>query len=1118
MGVTLTSAAERRRRAAPPAGWPRQASRRREGVLLAAALAAVLLGFVLAYLAMARSVAGVAAQLASGEVLDLSTVRQPEQLLPLLAFLPEPAERAFVAERIVDSLRRGGGGAPANIGELGRIRVPAAEIEARRSRLPDLGERLDRLRHSAAAGPAGAAAPSLELLTGGELRQLKPRLVVRTAARFRNQYWLWAGLVLAAFAAVHLAWRSVRFAGDELMLPALALLAGLGLMIMVTVRDPLRDLLLFRTFAQGVLGGCVLMFAASRIDFERSPLRRLSFVPLLAAVALSVLLILFGSGPGTSDAKVNLFGFQPVEVIKILIVLFLAGYFVERWEFLRELKERHPRIARLPRWLRPPKLEYALPPVVAIGIVLFFFFLQRDLGPALVLAFLFLLLYCVARGRPTMGLLGAALAVAGFFIGYRLGVPQTVTGRIAMWLSPWDNSFRGGNHLAQSLWAFAGGALSGTGLGLGEPARVPEVHTDLVLAAAGEELGFLGVAVILALYAVLLARSFRAALKASGAYTCFLGLGLALAIALPIVLIAGGVLGLLPLSGVVSPFLSFGRTSMLANFAIAGALLAISAHPGGPAVAERFGRPVRGVLLVLAVAAAAIVARAAYVQAFAADRVLTRGALTLQGDGFRRYEYNPRLEEIADAIPRGSIVDRTGLPLATSDAAELERNRAALSRLGAELPVAVPAGTRVYPFGGRTFHLLGDVRNRVNWAASNTSYAERDSRIRLQGYDDYAAVLTVVQPNGQKTPLIARDYRELIPLLRRRYRPDDPAVQRLLHRDRTLHMTLDARLQAATAAILERYVRAAGLGGAAAVVLDATTGDLLASVSYPWPRRLPVEPSSDADSGVIDRARYGIYPPGSTFKLVTAMAALRLDPALARRTFECVRLPDGRVGNFVRGWGSKPVRDDLIDTVPHGTVDLEKGIVVSCNAYFAQLAATAVGAAPLLETAKLLGISVARPNTPAQLARALPQSAYGQGQVIATPFQMARVAATVAAGGAMPQGRWVADESNLRRAAPQPVLAADATAFLARAMRRVVTAGTGARYLAGTSPAIAGKTGTAEVERKASHSWFAGFAPYEGGRRRIAFAVIFEHGGYGGRLAAPAAGEIVRAAAALGLL
>jgi cell division protein FtsI/penicillin-binding protein 2 len=181
-----------------------------------------------------------------------------------------------------------------------------------------------------------------------------------------------------------------------------------------------------------------------------------------------------------------------------------------------------------------------------------------------------------------------------------------------------------------------------------------------------------------------------------------------------------------------------------------------------------------------------------------------------------------------------------------------------------------------------------------------------------------------------------------------------------------------------------------------------------------------------------------------------------------------------------------------------------------------------VGPGPLLETAKLLGISVAVPNTPEQLKKELPQSSYGQGQVIATPFQMARVAATIAAGGAMPQGRWVIDESNMRKTAPQPILAGPSVLVISQAMRRVVTSGTAAVYLGRVQPAIAGKTGTAEVQDKKSHSWFIGYAPYDvsGGQtgKKIAVSIIIEHGGYGGRLAAPAAGEIVRTAAALGLL
>ena len=1111
MAVTRSTAAERRQR--QPAGYTlpgqRPAARNKEMALLGGGLAVVLLGLLLAYLAVSKPLAEVEQGMASGQVLNLNDLRQPEDLLPLLGFVSEPVERTFIARRI---WKRTQEGPVPNVGELAKIRVPAAEIESER-RLPRLRERLEGLR-----GSVTSEELTVRLLTLAELRELKPHLVVRNPRQFRSSLWLWAGLMLAGFLLIHAAWRVRRFPGDELILPMLLVLTGIGLMVMVSVRDPLRDLTLFKPFAQGVLVGCALLLAGSQVDWERSPLRRMAFLPLLAALGLSVLLILFGSGPGGSDAKVNLFGFQPVEAVKVLVVLFLAAYFFDRWEFLRELPER--RLPGILSKLGLPKLEYALPPVLAMGAVLAFFFLQRDLGPALVLAFLFLILYCVARGRPDMLVLGTLVILAGFFTGYKLGVPHTVTGRIQMWMSPWDNSFRGGDHLAQSLWALSGGSLSGTGLGLGQPGRVPEAHTDMVLAAIGEELGFLGLLAVFGLYAALVWRGLRAARRAGTTYGFFLALGLSVLTALHILLIAGGVVGLVPLSGVVSPFLSFGRSAMLANFLLFGIILGLSARPGAADATVKFDKALRWVAMGLAAAGAAILLRSAWVQVIRPNRVVTRGALTLQGDGQRRFQYNPRLEDIAETIPRGAILDRNGLPLATSDPQDLQKHKTTLSTLGAAIDPGRPrrpgeGPERFYPFGGRTFHLLGDLRSRINWGASNTSYAERDARIRLQGYDDFAELVSVKQPDGTLTEQVRRDYTEIVPLLRHRWQPEHKAVKKILERERDLKLTIDARLQMRTAEILRRISAQSG-HGAAAVVLDVDTGEVLASASYPWPERMPVKVIEGNEAELIDRARYGIYPPGSTFKLVTAMAALRKDPAVAQKTFVCQMLPDGRVGNRVRGWG-RPIRDDPTDHTPHGDVDLMKGITVSCNAYFAQLGTYEVGPDALLETAQMLGITVASPNTPEALKDALPQAAYGQGQVIATPFQMARVAAAIARGGSMPQGRRVLDKSEPEQE-PVPILSQPSAAFLARAMRRVVTNGTAARLLGGVSPPIAGKTGTAEVQGKRSHSWFIGFTPYGSSGKKIAFAVIVEHGGYGGRLAAQATGEIVQAAASLGLM
>src|ERR1700733_5450505 len=144
------------------------------------------------------------------------------------------------------------------------------------------------------------------------------------------------------------------------------------------------------------------------------------------------------------------------------------------------------------------------------------------------------------------------------------------------WSPPWDNSVRGGEQVAHSLWAFATGGAFGTGLGLGDPQWMPAAHTDLILAALGEEWGFLGVLGVIALYAALVWFGLRVALRARSDYNFFLALGLTLAFTLQIVLIAGGVLALIPLSGVVVPFLSYGRTGLITNFAIIGILFSLS--------------------------------------------------------------------------------------------------------------------------------------------------------------------------------------------------------------------------------------------------------------------------------------------------------------------------------------------------------------------------------------------------------------------------------------------------------------------------------------------------------------------------------------------------------------
>src|SRR6185369_2780576 len=241
MAVTRSTAAERRQRETTVLkrqpgfavqGLPGAPSRNLEMILTAAAAVVILLGLALAYLAMAKPLADEAAKLAAGQIVDLNDLKSPDQLLPVLDGIDGSAERAFVAQAI---WKRAHEGAFPNVGEIERIRVPASDITGDR-RLTSLRERLEARRQAGAQGPQGEI--SLPLLSLQQLREAKPRLVVRTPGQFRSSFWLWTAVFLAAFAAVHAVWRLRRFAGDDLVLPAILLLTGVGLAMMVTVRDP----------------------------------------------------------------------------------------------------------------------------------------------------------------------------------------------------------------------------------------------------------------------------------------------------------------------------------------------------------------------------------------------------------------------------------------------------------------------------------------------------------------------------------------------------------------------------------------------------------------------------------------------------------------------------------------------------------------------------------------------------------------------------------------------------------------------------------------------------------------------------------------------------------------
>src|SRR5207244_4520485 len=142
--------------------------------------------------------------------------------------------------------------------------------------------------------------------------------------------------------------------------------------------------------------------------------------------------------------------------------------FARRWELLREVDGNGVRAFRIPFWLRMPRLDYLLPVLAGVAISLVFFFLQKDLGPALFITCVFLAINTITRNGICMAAVGLAILSLGFYFGYELNVSSTLVGRVQMWLSPWDNAVRGGDQIAQAVWSLSSGGLFGTGLGLGD--------------------------------------------------------------------------------------------------------------------------------------------------------------------------------------------------------------------------------------------------------------------------------------------------------------------------------------------------------------------------------------------------------------------------------------------------------------------------------------------------------------------------------------------------------------------------------------------------------------------------------------------------------------------------
>lgn len=385
--------------------------------------------------------------------------------------------------------------------------------------------------------------------------------------------WL-VGLILGA----HVVVRLVAPYADPVLLPVVAALNGLGLAVIhrldLGTTDFCRD---NDTFARQqliwmTLG--VLIFAGTLLVLrDHRTLQRFTYTLGLAAIVLLLLPLVPGLGKDINGAQIWIgvgpFSFQPGEVAKVLLVVAFAGYLVRHRDALA-LAGRRFLFIDFPR-------GRDLGPILAMWLLsLFILVFQRDLGSSLLFFGLFLIMLFIATERPGWLVVGGSLFAAGAFAGWKL-FPH-VQDRVSVWLDPLAN-YNGNPDSYQNvegLFGMGWGGLIGRGFGNGDPCRVPYAESDFIVAAIGEELGLTAVVAVILCYGLIVERALRAALICRDGFGKLVAAGLGAVLAIQVFVVIGGVTGLIPLTGLTTPFLSYGGSSLVANWAIIALILRIS--------------------------------------------------------------------------------------------------------------------------------------------------------------------------------------------------------------------------------------------------------------------------------------------------------------------------------------------------------------------------------------------------------------------------------------------------------------------------------------------------------------------------------------------------------------
>lgn len=391
---------------------------------------------------------------------------------------------------------------------------------------------------------------------------------------------IWVGLAFAGAVLVMSVSLGIRgFRGDQTILPITAMISIIGLLMIQRLHPDLAEISdTYSTLAQRHLmylaAGLAIMWLVvmllGPIGFIRW-LQRYRYLLIIGAIALQMSTFFLGTEVYGAKLWIEIgpIQIQPSEIVKLALVAFLASYLDENRDLLASGWKVGP--------VTLPPIPYLIPMAVMWAACLLTLIVLNDLGSALLFFGIFLTMLYIATGGlvyVAVGLGSFAVACYGAWLALdRIGI------RVQNWLNPWEDPLGVGFQPIHSDYALATGGVFGVGLGYGSPTYIPEVQTDYVFSAIGEELGLLGALAVICLYLFFVVRGFTIAMRARDGYIQLFAAGLSSIIAVQTIIIVGGVTRIIPLTGITLPLISYGGSALLTNFALAGMLLYVSGLP-----------------------------------------------------------------------------------------------------------------------------------------------------------------------------------------------------------------------------------------------------------------------------------------------------------------------------------------------------------------------------------------------------------------------------------------------------------------------------------------------------------------------------------------------------------